>query len=158
LNDVISTLQQFWRTAALELPITIIGGGRWGRTWASVIATARGSARGITIAARTDPDDVCAWAAARADLAGLSIVSSLSEAITRDQQPVAAIIASRPRDHVDDGLAALSHRLDVLVEKPISVEVDKGYELLAATRAAGRVLAVGTEFAYLPALHQLAAT
>jgi predicted dehydrogenase len=158
LDDVVSTLQQFWRTAARELPIVIIGAGRWGRTWVSVIAAARGSAHGITITARTHPDDVRAWAAARTDLAGLSIVSGLSEAMTRDPQPVAAIVASRPRDHVEDGLAAVAHRLHVLVEKPISVEVDKGYALLAAAHAAKRVLAVGTEFAYLPALHQLTAT
>jgi predicted dehydrogenase len=150
-------LQQFWRTATLELPMLIIGGGRWGRTWASVIASARGSARNITILARTDPDDVRAWAAARSDLAGIGIVSDVAEAFAQQPLPIAAIVASRPRDHVDDGLAALARGLHVLVEKPISVEVDRGRALLAAASGAGRVLAVGTEFAYLPTLHQLAA-
>jgi predicted dehydrogenase len=46
--------------------------------------------------------------------------------------------------------------LHVLVEKPLSVDCQSGRLLVAAAATAGRVLTVGTEFAYLPAFHQLA--
>jgi predicted dehydrogenase len=151
-----SDLTSFWQAAAQQVPIVIVGGGRWGRTWASVIASARGSGRGITIAARTDPDAVRAWAAERYELAGISIAATLDEAMVSEARPAVAIVASRPRDHIRDVREALRLGLDVLVEKPISVDASGGRSLLAAAQESGRVLAVGTEFAYLPALHQLA--
>lgn len=151
-----SDLAGFWQAAARQVPIVIVGGGRWGRTWASVIAAARGSGRGITIAARTDPDAVRAWVAERNELAGIWIVPTVGEAMASEARPAVAIVASRPRDHLRDVREALRLGLDVLVEKPISVDARGGRSLLAAAREAGRVLSVGTEFAYLPALHQLA--
>ncbi|MDI1264413.1 MAG: Gfo/Idh/MocA family oxidoreductase [bacterium] len=141
----------------MPVPLVIVGGGRWGRTWLSVAMAARGSTDGIVLAARSRPEEVRAWAAARADLAGLAVVSSLTEAMAADRRPQAAIISSRPRDHVRDGMEALSHGLHLLVEKPLSVDCDSGRSLVAAAAQAKRVLAVGTEFAFLPAFHQIAA-
>ena len=107
------------------------------------------------MAARTDPDDVRAWARTRADLAGISVVSSLAEAFAVKPHPVAAIVSSRPRNHVSDSLEALRQGLHVLVEKPVSLDVASGRSLIVAAQEAKRVLAMGTEFAYLPAFHQL---
>jgi predicted dehydrogenase len=151
-----SDLAAFWQIAATDLPVVIVGGGRWGRTWASVVAAARGSGRGIAIAARTDRDAVRAWAAERLELAGICIAATLGEAMESGARPVVAIVASRPRDHVRDVLEALRLGMDVLVEKPISVDAQGGRYLLEAAQETGRVLAVGTEFVYLPALHQVA--
>ena len=108
------------------------------------------------MAARTDPDDVRAWARARAELAGISIVSSLAEAFAIEPRPAAAIVSSRPYNHVSDSLEALRQGLHVLVEKPVSLDVASGRSLIVAAQVAKRVLAMGTEFAYLPAFHQLA--
>jgi predicted dehydrogenase len=108
------------------------------------------------MAAPTDPDDVRAWATTRAELAGISIGSSLAEAFAIDQRPAAAIVSSRPHNHVSDSLDALRHGLHVLVEKPVSLDVASGRSLIVAAQVAKRVLAMGTEFAYLPAFHQLA--
>lgn len=151
-----SDLAAFWQTAAADLPLVIVGGGRWGRTWASVVATARGSGQGITIAARTAPDAVRAWVTGSSDLAGISTVPTVSEAMKSTPRPAVAIIASRPRDHLRDVCEALQFGLHILVEKPISIDAESGRSALKAAREAGRVLAIGTEFAYLPALHQLA--
>jgi predicted dehydrogenase len=140
----------------LPVPLVVVGGGRWGRTWASVIAAARGSGEGLIMAARTDPDDVRAWARTRADLAGMSIVSSLGEALAIKPRPAAAIVSSRPHNHVSDSLEALRQGLHVLVEKPVSLDVPGGRSLMVAAQEAKCVLAMGTEFAYLPAFHQLA--
>ena len=156
LTAIVPDFAGFWRSATLPVPIVVIGGGRWGRTWASVIAAARGSGEGLVMAARTDPDDVRAWARTRADLAGISIVSNLGEAFAIKPRPAAAIVSSRPHNHASDSLEALRQGLHVLVEKPVSLDVPSGRSLMVAAQEAKCVLAMGTEFAYLPAFHQLA--
>src|SRR5947207_15939705 len=75
---------------------------------------------GLIMAARTDPDDVRAWARTHAELAAISIVSSLAEAFAIEPRPAAAIVSSRPHSHVPDSLEALRQGLHVLVEKPVS--------------------------------------
>lgn len=157
LSDAAPPLAEYWHAAASPVPMVVVGGGRWGRTWASVIAKARGHSAGLIIAARTDAGSVRHWIEEQHGLGEAILVSSLGEALQASPRPVAAIIASRPRDHVRDGLEALKNGLHVLVEKPISPQADAGRPLLAAARSAGRVLAVGTEFAFLPAFHVAAA-
>ena len=149
-------LQRFWQAAASPTPLLILGGGRWGRTWSVAASRARGSGKGITIAARTDVAATRAWSEAEPEVAGIGVAGSLSEALDQRNPPVVAIVASRPRDHVRDGLAALSRGLDVLVEKPISDRAGPDAELLAFARAERRLLAVDTEFALLPAFHDCA--
>nr|WP_249800402.1 MULTISPECIES: Gfo/Idh/MocA family oxidoreductase [unclassified Bradyrhizobium] len=139
----------------MPVPLVIVGGGRWGRTWLSVVVAARGSADGVVLAARSRPDEVRVWAHSRAELAGLTVVPTVAEAMLVDRQPQAAIISSRPRDHVRDGMDALGHGLHALVEKPLGVDPESGRTLVAAAQHTKRILAVGTEFAYLPAFHQL---
>lgn len=149
-------LECFWQAAASPTPLVILGGGRWGRIWSVAASRARGSGKGITIAARTDVAATRGWAGAEPEVAGIQVADSLSEALEQESPPVVAIVASRPRDHVRDGLAALSRGLDVLVEKPISDRAGPGAELLAFARAERRLLAVDTEFALLPAFHECA--
>ncbi|MBR0741404.1 Gfo/Idh/MocA family oxidoreductase [Bradyrhizobium liaoningense] len=139
----------------MPIPLVVVGGGRWGRTWLSVVVAARGSAEGVVLAARSRPDEVRTWAAARSELAGLTVVPTVAEAMLADRQPQAAIISSRPRDHIRDGMDALEHGLHVLVEKPVGVDPGAGRTLVAAAHHRKRILAVGTEFAYLPAFHQM---
>ena len=70
-------------------------------------------------------------------------------------KPRIAIVASRPRDHVRDATGALDAGAHVLVEKPLSDDVAAGRGLVQHARNQRRVLGIGTEFAYLPALHHL---
>lgn len=149
-------LAEYWDAASSPIPIVVVGGGRWGRTWAGVIASARGTAAGLTMVARTDPEGVREWLEQRDNLRGAIIVNSFDQAMQTSPRPVAAIIASRPRDHLDDGYTALGHNLHVLMEKPISPAARASAGFLAAAKTAGRVLAVGTEFALLPAFHEAA--
>jgi predicted dehydrogenase len=149
-------LQEFWQAAASTIPIVIVGGGRWGRTWSIAAMRARGSGTGITIAARTDAAATRDWAQGNDGILGLMVAGSLAEAIDRAGPPVLAIIASRPRDHVRDGIEAIGHGLDVLVEKPISDLAQRGAELIALAREQKRQLAVCTEFALLPSFHDCA--
>lgn len=146
-------LLRFWEYASKPLPVIVVGGGRWGRTWASVIASARGTTKGLTIVARSNPQAVREWVASRSDLNGLQVGSSLKEALLLNPRAVAAIIASRPRDHVRDGLEALEQKLHILVEKPLADGAGAGQLLINKAVQSQRLLALGTEFAFMPALH-----
>lgn len=146
-------LLRFWEYASKPLPVIVVGGGRWGRTWASVIASARGATEGLTIVARSNPQAVREWVASRRDLYGLQVGSSLKEALLLNPRAVAAIIASRPRDHVRDGLEALEQKLHILVEKPLADGAEAGQLLINKAAQSERLLALGTEFAFMPALH-----
>lgn len=157
-GDAIRPLVAYWRQAQLPCPIVVVGGGRWGRTWVKVIAGAQAISTGIAIASRTAPESVRQWLQTQEIGQSAHLVASLDEAMQLYPRPVAAIVASRPRDHVRDSLDALERGLHVLVEKPISPAAVDGGRLLLAARAAGRVLAIGTEFAFLPALHAVAET
>lgn len=53
------------------------------------------------------------------------------------------IIATDPSRHVEDSLAAFDFGLDVLVEKPLSVNVREARKLCAAAEEKGRVVFVG---------------
>lgn len=156
-RDSIDQLTRFWQAAALPVPLIVVGGGRWGKTWLSVINRARGSCRRLAIVTRSNPDSLRAWVAGCEEFAGLQIAESLDEAVRALPDADAAIIASRPRDHLLDGLAALRHGLHVLMEKPLGDTGEAGRALLLAARDARRNLCIGTEFAYLPAFHQCAA-
>jgi predicted dehydrogenase len=150
------SLAEYWRAAASPVPLLIVGGGRWGRVWADVLATARGSGDGVAIAARTDPESVRHWLATQPRLRGTKIFASMADAMT--VAPAAALIASRPADHARDANLAIEHGLHVLVEKPISPQSGDSWKLVSAAGRAGRTLAVGTEFALLPAFHATADT
>lgn len=141
-----------WIQAASEMPIVIVGGGRWGRVWASVVAEARGTSEGVAVVARTNPDDVRRWARTNERMRHMLVADSISAAFEIMPTSI-AIVASRPRDHVGDGVSLLERGCHVLVEKPISDNPASARRLLKKARAVDRLLAVGTEFAFLPAFH-----
>lgn len=139
------------------MPVLIVGGGRWGRVWASVIVSARGDARDIVMAARTDPVAARQWAGSDSAYSGIEVCEGIAQAMSRNPELKAAIVCSRPRDHLADVLEALRFGLHVLVEKPIAIDAQSARQMQAAAEQAQRKLSVGTEFAHLPALHQCAA-
>lgn len=152
----IEQLQTFWEAAGQSGPLLIVGGGRWGRVWAKVAAAARGSCEEIAVLSRNHYHQVSDWAISTPDLNRLLIVTDMDSALRGIGKPDVTIIASRPIDHVDDATEALDAGSHVLVEKPISNDVAAARRLaLHATKRKLR-LGIGTEFAFLPALHFLA--
>lgn len=61
------------------------------------------------------------------------------------------IIASPPRSHAEQTIAALEAGLAVLCEKPMALTVAEGRAMIAAAAAASRVLAVGLLRRFFPA-------
>src|SRR5262249_7210932 len=99
----------------------------------------------------TDLEDVQLVAACDQDAASVDAVShehsvagycSWEDMFEREQLD-AAVVAVPTRFHMEVGLAALSHGLHVLIEKPIATNLEEGRRLVDAARAAHMVLAVG---------------
>jgi predicted dehydrogenase len=147
-------LARFWHAADLPMPIVIVGGGRWGKVWTSVITAARGSSRHLMMAARSDPDAARAWASESSEADGIVVCPSITQAMALMPELKMAIVCSRPGDHLKDALEAFDHGLHVLVEKPMSTHAAHGMQLVERSLQARRKLAVGTEFAFIPAVHQ----
>jgi predicted dehydrogenase len=150
-----AALGDFWNWAETRTPLVIVGGGRWARVWANVVSQARESADDIVMVTRNDPADLRDWLASREALHAIRVAGSVEQAFALIPAQ-AAIVASHPRDHVADALAALDRGAHVMVEKPLSDIATSARALATAAGAADRVLAIGTEFAFLPALHQCA--
>lgn len=106
------------------------------------------------MAARTDPEAARAWASGSPEAAGIVVCQSIAQAVALMPELRAAIVCSRPGDHLKDTLDAFDHGLHVLVEKPISTHAAHGMQMVESALQAQRKLAVGTEFAFLPAVHQ----
>ncbi|HEX2255274.1 MAG TPA: Gfo/Idh/MocA family oxidoreductase [Afifellaceae bacterium] len=138
--------------------MTIVGGGRWGRVWADVIAAARGGGECVTMVARQNTGEVRRWAGATPALRGMAVVDSIGAAFAVPPRASMAIIASRPRDHARDGIEALANGAHVLVEKPIAGTAAEADALIQTAGASSRLLGVGTEFALHPAMHHFAAS
>lgn len=150
--------RDFWERAAEPLPVLIVGGGRWARTWAGVLVAARGTSQGIVMAARTDPSSLREWKDRHAEMRDIRIVFETKAAFAAGAAaPSHAIVASRPRNHLQDGLDALAGGAHVLMEKPLTPIASAGGLLLDAARTAQRACLAATEFAFLPAFHACAA-
>jgi predicted dehydrogenase len=66
-----------------------------------------------------------------------------------------AIVAVPTRAHADIGCMLLEAGLDVLVEKPIAVDLDEADRLIAAAERGGRILQVGHVERFNPAVIEL---
>jgi predicted dehydrogenase len=151
-----SDLAQLWRIAELPLEIVVVGGGRWGKVWVSVIADAQKTVKNISMVARADPQGVRDWLKQNSKLNAISVYQSIDEAVIAKPHLKAAIVCSRPQNHLADTLDAYKHDLHVLVEKPMSTDAVSSGAMANRAQAIQRILTVGTEFSYLPALHQCA--
>lgn len=148
-------LQSYWEAAAVRTPTLVVGGGRWGRTWARALTDAMGTADPIVVAARSDFSS--AYNSMRSDpvLKGCRVTESIESAFHSYSNIQLAIVASRPKNHLEDTISLAGYGVPVLVEKPLSHTAESARQLFASMTAADQVLAIGTEFAFLPIFHQL---
>ena len=152
--DRFSDFARQWEQAANPMPVLIVGGGRWGKVWTSVLTDARGSSKHLAMAARTDVAAASSWANESAAAQGMTVCNSISQAVALMPSLKTAIVCSRPRDHLRDVLEAFDYGLHVLVEKPISTKAAHAVQLMERSLQVNRKLAVGTELAFIPAVQQ----
>lgn len=107
---------------------------------------------GVTVAAVCDEDPRAARAAAEK----YSVPSFTSWRELLDHGRLDAAVVSVPtRAHLEVATAALEHRLNVLVEKPIATDVAEGLKLIDVAKRNRRLLAVGHVERFNPAVREL---
>src|SRR6266705_613613 len=98
--------------------------------------------RGIArVVALVDPD-AARTSALEQDFPSARAFASPAEAFAQ-VTPHLTVVASPPSCHAEHAVAAFAAGSHVLCEKPMAASVDDAERMVAAARAAGRVLAVG---------------
>jgi UDP-N-acetylglucosamine 3-dehydrogenase len=128
--------------------VAVIGTGMMGRNHARVLHQLPNVE--LVGVADSDLDAACLVAAAHATRAYGSL-----EELLKKERPDAVTVAVPTENHHHAVLVALSAGCHVLVEKPIAATLAQADELVAAAKAARRVLAVGHIERYNPAVLEL---
>ena len=131
------------------MKFAIIGAGAIARLRKTAIDAMEGS--DVTGVLDLDP--------ARAkDLAGTARVYGAQDDVLSDDRVEAVIICTPPDTHEDIAVAALKAGRHVIVEKPMAPSAAACKRMIAAARAADRVLTVGFNHRYFPAVKELRAS
>jgi predicted dehydrogenase len=133
----------------------IVGLGRWGKRLVDSVQQGgkpKGNAIRFTRAVAPTPAKVQAYAEEQ----HLDLTDDLRAVL--DDPAINAVVLASPHDqHVGQIVAASVGRKHVFVEKPFALTYAGALEAVAATKAAGVVLALGHNRRFLPAMAQLKA-
>lgn len=99
---------------------------------------------GVEIVGGCDPDP--ARRAHARDACGLPFVTEDAEELLVRARPDVVNVCSPPDSHAGHCLLALRHRAHVFCEKPFVQSLEEADRVIAAARAAGRVVAVNTQY------------
>jgi predicted dehydrogenase len=130
----------------------IVGLGRWGRSLVGAVAGKSEDIRFVLGTTRTP--------AAAADFCrdkGITLSDSY-EAILRDPEIDAVVLATPHSLHREQALAAAAARKHIFVEKPIALDLASARQVADAARKAGVVLAVGFARRFHPGVAALRAS
>ena len=129
----------------------IVGLGRWGRSLVAAVAGKSGDIA-FTFATTRTPARATQFCAAN----GIALVDTY-EAILRDGDVDAVVLATPHTRHEAQALAALAAGKHVFVEKPLTLERASAQRVAEAAHRAGRVLAVGLNRRFHPSVCELRA-
>ena len=124
--------------------VALLGTGAWGRNHARVLVEAGVLARAF------DPDAEALARSVPEDLRASSLDALLADPMVR-----AVVIATPARTHHELALRALEAGHDVLVEKPLTLDLSQGEELVRLASLRERVLMVGHVTLYHPGIEAL---
>src|SRR5580704_17500620 len=127
----------------------IVGLGRWGRTLVEAVQGKSDKIR-FTRAVSRDPGQHRDFLEARHLLAG----SGLDEMLA-DRSIKAVVLATPHSRHVEEVCAAAAAGKAVFCEKPLALTREGAARAIAACRAAGVVLGIGTDKRYFPAIAEV---
>jgi len=127
--------------------VAVVGLGVMGRSHARILDDVEEA----DLVAVCDPtEDAMAWARKR------RLVGYRSYKELFDHERLDAVTVAVPtRFHLEVGLAAIEHGLDVLMEKPIATDLDEAQQLIAAAKKHGTVLAIGHIERFNPGVREL---
>ncbi len=127
----------------------IVGLGRWGRSLVTAVAGTSDAirfTRGYT-RTRASAEDFCRDK-------GVALADSY-EAILRDAEIDAVVLATPHSQHEAQALAAIAAGKHVFVEKPLTLDLQSARAVADAACQAGRVLAVGFTRRFHPSIAEL---
>jgi UDP-2-acetamido-3-amino-2,3-dideoxy-glucuronate N-acetyltransferase len=134
-------------TTGLQTHIAVVGVGYWGQN------LVRNFYQLGALAALCDPRD-SVEASCKRDYEHVKFFREFSDVLS-DPSIHAVALATPAVSHYEMAKAALEAGKDVLVEKPLAVDVKHGEHLVALAEARGRVLMVGHILRYHPAVLKL---
>jgi predicted dehydrogenase len=130
------------------MKISIIGGGRWARTIASVLSALPGRADQITLHSPSNFAGLRAWVEQPQFARRLQVAEVWPVAQADQGRPDAVIVANRVGQHFDAAASALNDGIKVLVEKPVSLSPHGIEELSKIAMARGTILAASHVFLF----------
>lgn len=126
--------------------VAVVGAGEWGKNHVRTFAQLKGA----RLVAVCDLEDA-RLASVRSQYPGVSTTTRYDE-ILRDPSVEAVAIATFAAEHFTQARQALEAGKHVLVEKPMTLRVSEGEDLLRLSQRAGRCLMVGHLLLYHPAV------
>ncbi|CAN5905779.1 hypothetical protein BH24DEI2_BH24DEI2_16290 [soil metagenome] len=134
----------------MSLRIVLAGMGARGKYWAEVIKRSPRCA----LVAYVDPNPK-ALEEARQTFGEQPTFSSVEEALSQVKDVQALILATPPEGREVQIRAACEHRVPLLVEKPLALDVDEAAKYVRIAEDAGVSLMVGLNFRYLGVTKEL---
>ena len=128
--------------------IAIIGGGRWSRVWATVLAELAIPFEPIVIVSSANEEGMRRFLEGQPrSRHSFEVVSSLDALLAR--YPIgAAIVANAARNHVETALALVDRGIDVLVEKPLALSTRDVRSLLERAQLRGARVVPGLQYRF----------
>ncbi len=127
----------------MKKPVTAVIAGFGGRGRLVYGAYARRNSENLQIVGIADINaERRSLATTEFDLSPDQIFTSAEEMFSRPKMADYAFICTQDRDHVPHALAAIQQGYDLLLEKPVSPELDECLKLLAAANASERKVTV----------------
>lgn len=127
--------------------ILVLGAGSVGRRHLRNLA-----AEGCRVATMDPREDRLDEAASEVDLQAR--FTRLEDALAGEGAYDGIVIASPPKFHVEQSIAALERGIPVLLEKPVSPDVDSSRRLLQVQQATGTPLLLGYTYRWWPPLRE----
>jgi predicted dehydrogenase len=86
---------------------------------------------------------------------GLPVFPQLNQLFDAGISPDLVVISSPIQEHVSQSCLALEHGCHVLCDKPLGATVQDANQLIAAEKAAGRIVGIGYQWSYSSAIQKL---
>lgn len=134
-----------------NLNVVLLGSGGYAVCYVKELA-ARGAQGGLTLAGVVDP-----YADKGAEYETLKAMNAVFydsvEQFYAEKTADLAIISTPIPLHAHQAIYCMEHGSHVLIEKPIAATLDDAQRMLDASRATGKILAVGFQWCYDPVMH-----
>lgn len=130
------------------MKISIVGGGRWARTIASVLCSLPSRPDEVIIHSRKNTANIASWIEKAWFGGRLRVTKEDVDFDTARDRPHAVIVANKTSEHFAAGAAALIAGVPVLVEKPISLPQSNVLRLCEIAETTGTLLAASNVFLF----------